>query len=110
MTSVLTACGNWWDLFQWALRNKDGLTQDEAKKLFFALHSKKSSSEPELPPPSPLNDRKREELPRLSGSGEQASQINRLLTYMEETNRRLDRIEANVAHIRQQVDRLVKNL
>ena len=80
----------------WA-RTKDGLNQEEAKKLFFQFR-KKSVLQGKNPEPSDPREPERTEV------GAQ------MVTFMKETSEKLDRIETDIEHLKQQVDKILKKI
>lgn len=88
-----------WLLFA---KSKDGLSQDEAKRLFFQFR-KKDVIKPEDSGPSG-------EAPgpqRGEATGDLSAQMT---SFMRETSRKLDRIETDIDYLKKQVDLILKKI
>ncbi|HPA47063.1 MAG TPA: hypothetical protein PK395_14960 [bacterium] len=78
------------------VRNKDGFTREEAKSLFYRFRQKKT----EEPEEQPDSDQPQDTDARLE----------RIMVYMEETSKKLDRIEDDITFLKDQVADILKRL
>jgi len=78
-------------------RSKDGLSQEEAKKMFFRFR-RKGAPEPAEPEPSE---------PGPTGQGDVPAQM---VTFMRETAQKLDRIETDIDYLKKQVDQILRKI
>lgn len=85
-----------WGLME-AVRNRLGLTREEARRIFNQFRGR--SSEPA--PPSPGKDGPE--------TGEDP-ELREVVRHMRETNQRLDHIEKDLEYLRRQVDRILERL
>ncbi len=79
-----------------ALKNKLGLTKEQAKKMYYQFHSKKS------PGQEPEQDPEKSESPD--------EKISIIIDYMKETSQKLDKIEDDIAYLKDQVNQIIKKL
>ena len=77
-------------------RSREGLSQEEAKKLFFQFRQKNAPSPEEPEPGKP--DAGQEDL------------SERMTTFMHDTAQKLDRIEADIDYLKTQVDKILKKI
>ena len=84
-----------WDSLSFLLKNKFGLTKDAAKKMFYDY---KSKGEPEEEGEDPKQPETIDE------------KMNAIMGYMEETSAKLESIEKDIAHLKQQVEAILKKL
>lgn len=104
MTSVAA------DLFgpnvMFALRNRQGFTKEEAKKLFYNFRSggQKDPEEdnPEKTKPDPAKG--------VVDAKTTEDKIDQIVVYMRETSNKLDRIEDDINFLKEQVDRILEKL
>jgi predicted transcriptional regulator len=83
----------WNALSFFILRNKDGLTKKEAKKVYYSLRGGSSDDEEG-------ND------PEM-----QARQtMDQVLNYMEETSKKLNKMEEDLTYLKRQVDQILRRL
>ncbi len=75
-------------------RNKSGFTREQAKELFYSFRKKKD--EPGSPEPDEAEDTD--------------ARFAKIMDYMEETSKKLDRIEDDVAFLKDQVSAILKRL
>lgn len=80
------------------LKNKFGMSKDEAKNLFFKFRG--SSSEPE-------NNPSKMAAPEPQGTDEKIAVI---LDYMKDTSVKLEKIENDIEFLKEQIDRILKQL
>ncbi|MFH1739684.1 MAG: hypothetical protein ABIH23_11800 [bacterium] len=78
-------------------RNKDGFTKEEAKNIFYRFRQKKSEA-PE------------EEEPGSEEPQDTDARFNKIMVYMEETSKKLDRIEDDISFLKEQVSDILKRL
>lgn len=81
-----------WNIL-YVLRNKLGLTREEARRIFHRFRS----PEPSLP-----------EAPGDSSSD--SPELRELMKHMQETSVRLDRIEKDLIYLKRQVDRILEKV
>jgi hypothetical protein len=81
----------------WA-RNREGMNQDEARKLFFQFRRKDVLRQPE-PEEEPPEEEQRD-------SEVQAQMVS----FMRETSDKLDRIEDDIDYLKKQVDQIIKKI
>jgi len=74
-------------------RNREGLNQEEAKKLFFQFRRKNAPAPGEPEPPSG-----QEEI------------TERMMSFMQDTAQKLDRIEADIDYLKTQVNQILKKI
>ncbi|HOE10688.1 MAG TPA: hypothetical protein PLQ35_15375 [bacterium] len=82
--------------FSFMVRNKDGFTREEAKSLFYRFRQKKTE-EPE-------------EESRSNQPQDTDARLERIMDYMEETSKKLDRIEDDITFLKEQVADILKRL
>ncbi len=75
-------------------RNKSGFTREQAKELFYSF--RKKQDDPESPEPDEPEDTD--------------ARFAKIMDYMEETSKKLDRIEDDVAFLKDQVSAILKRL
>lgn len=75
----------------WA-RSKDGISQEEAKNLFFKFRQK-SVLKPEEPEPV-----------------EEGDLSSKMVVFMQDTAEKLDRIESDINYLKKQVDTILKKI
>lgn len=80
-----------WNIL-WMLRNKLGLTRDEAKRIFYRFRS---------PFPSGPED---------PGGAPESPELREVLKQMHETSLRLDRMEKDLEYLKRQVDRILEKV
>lgn len=78
------------------LKNKLGLSREEAKKVYFQFRNKGNKSNPEEPAK-----------PEPQGTEEKIAVI---MDYMKDTSEKLERIESDIDYLKQQIDRILKQL
>jgi hypothetical protein len=84
----------------WVLKSKEGLTREQARRIFQRYHSpgqRELGEAPEENPSAPTPDR-------------ETHQIQQILHYMEQTTQRLDLIENDIGYIKEKVDAILKRL
>ena len=84
----------------WVLKSREGLTREQAQRIFQRYHSPRQKESPEAPEEGsapPTVDR-------------QTHQIQKILHYMEQTTQRLDLIENDIGYIKEKVDAILKKL
>jgi len=91
------------EIYTWVLKSKEGLTKDEARRIFQRYRSVPKKDSDEQPPDSPDNG----EQPQNSHQERQMAQI---LNYMTETTTRLNQIEDDIGYIKARVDSILKKL
>lgn len=89
-------------LEHWVLKNKEGLTREQARRIFQRYSTPPSTEEAtpnimEGPEPASMAER-------------QSQQISQILKYMEQTTQRLDLIENDIGYIKDKVDAILKKL
>jgi len=95
MASIMGRLGRWGML--WA-RSRDGLSQEEAKKLFFQFR-RKTVPRPEEPKERPASP------------GPDDPDVAREMTrFMRDTTEKLDRIENDINYLKRQVDTILKKI
>lgn len=77
-------------------RSKDGFTPEQAKKLFYDFRKKKPDDSEEAPEPDKPDDTE--------------ARFERIMVYMEDTSRKLDRIESDIELLKEQVTSILKRL
>lgn len=84
----------------WVLKSKEGLTREQARRIFQRYHSpgQKDPAEPQVEGSSPSTPER------------QTHQIQQILHYMEQTTQRLDVIENDIGYIKEKVDAILKKL
>ena len=75
-------------------RKKKGSTREQSKELFYSFRKKKDG--PEEPEPDEPEDTD--------------ARFAKIMDYMEETSKKLDRIEDDVAFLKDQVSAILKRL
>lgn len=77
------------------LRNKFGLSKKDAKKLYYDVKSKgpDDDGDEELESPSSTDDK-----------------LNVIMTYMKETSTKLDKIEEDIAYLKDQVEKILQKV
>lgn len=88
-----------------ALRNRQGFTKEEAKKLFYSFRSggqKNSEENPEKSKPDPAKG--------VVEAKTTEDKIDQIVVYMRETSNKLDRIEDDINFLKEQVDRILEKL
>ncbi len=84
----------------WVLKSKEGLTREQARRIFQRYHGpvqKEQGETPEEGTPAQTPER-------------QTRQIQQILHYMEQTTQRLDLIENDIGYIKEKVDAILKRL
>jgi hypothetical protein len=99
MEFITQRLSKWWLLFA---KSKDGLSPDEAKRLFFQFR-KKDVMKPEEPEPS--GDAPGPERGRAAGD-----LSTQMASFMRETSTKLDRIENDIDYLKKQVDLILKKI
>jgi hypothetical protein len=91
-------------VYAWVLKNKEGLTREEAKRIFLRYRSPGEKTEAGVDPPqtAPTGP--------SAPTDRQAHQIHQILHYMEQTTQRLDVIENDIVYIKERVDAILKKL
>jgi len=84
----------------WA-RSRQGLSQEEAKKLFFQF--RKKSMDGSGPEPEPED----EDRPEADSERALSQQMQ---VFMQETSQKLDRIENDIDYLKNQVDNILKKI
>ena len=89
-------------LFELFARNRDGMSPEEAKDLFFKFRKKRvlRSENFEEPPQS--------EPPKRGAEG--GDPAEQMMTFMRETSAKLDRIEEDIGYLKDQVDKILKKI
>jgi hypothetical protein len=84
------------------LKNKEGLTREQAQRIFQRYHGPgQKDAEAQVPP---------EEVSGASIAERQTRQIHQILQYMEQTTQRLNLIENDISYIKEKVDLILKRL
>jgi len=78
-------------------RSREGLNQEEAKKLFFRFRDK---GKPKPDPSEPAE-------PSPEGGQDLSRQM---ITFMRDTAQKLDRIEADIDYLKEQVDKILMKI
>ncbi|MBE7488723.1 MAG: hypothetical protein KJ050_06705 [Candidatus Omnitrophica bacterium] len=78
-------------LESWVLRNKEGLTREQARRIFQRYTTPQAAGE-------------------ATPAERQSQQITQILQYMEQTTQRLDLIENDIGYIKDKVDAILKKL
>lgn len=84
----------------WVLKSKEGLTREQARRIFQRYHSPGQREQGEVP-----GEGASEPVPER-----QTQQIQQILHYMEQTTQRLDLIENDIGYIKEKVDTILKRL
>lgn len=90
--------------YAWVLKNKEGLTREEAKRIFLRYRSPGEKADGNTDPSSQA-----ESVPPPN-TDRQAHQIHQILHYMEQTTQRLDVIENDIVYIKERVDAILKKI
>ncbi|MCG3198325.1 MAG: hypothetical protein HUU16_03200 [Candidatus Omnitrophica bacterium] len=86
----------------WVLKSKEGLTRDQAKRIFQRYWAKETPTSEKESSAAPAAVESRDE--------RQARQIGQILSLMEQTTQRLEVIETDIATIKEKVDSILKRL
>ena len=78
------------------VRGKNGFTPEEAKRLFYSFRRKKRETPEDVPGPNKPDDTE--------------ARFEKIMVYMEETSKKLDRIESDIEFLKQQVASILKRL
>ena len=91
-------------LIQLIEKNKMGLTRDEAKEIFYRFRSKAPKTPPEDQKETPSGG---------SGAGYDPNvhqKLEVLMGYMQDTSKKLDRIENDLVHLKSQVEKILQKI
>ncbi len=84
------------------LKNKTGLTKTQAQKLFYDYKNKGNDEDNEK------KSGQEQKQPKEQGNIDQ--KISMIMNYMQETSIKLDQIEKDISHLREQVDRILEKI
>lgn len=99
LVATLEHVGSFLDeVLDWVLKSKQGLTRDEARRIFQRYRAPvKEGEEAQESVAAPAEERT-------------TGQASRLMSYMEQTNLRLDQIETDLVYIKERVDQILRKL
>lgn len=86
----------------WVLKSKEGLTRDQAKRIFQRYHGHGTEEQDQ--------SKNGVETASTDSAEQQSRQIQRVLQYMELTTQRLNLIESDIGYIKEKVDAILKKL
>lgn len=86
----------------WVLKSKEGLTKDQAKRIFQRYWTKDTAGA--------QGDAHADPAAAESRDDRQSRQIGQILSLMEQTTQRLEVIETDIATIKDKVDSILKRL
>lgn len=90
------------EVYAWVEKNRIGLTREDAKRIFHRYRAEKG------PAPTDTSPDTGQQPP--AEQDPQARQISQILSYMEDTNHRLDQIENDIGYIKDRVDAILRKL
>lgn len=85
------------------LKNKLGLTKNQAQKLFYDYKNKGKDENPE-------NGSKEQQPGQPEDQGNVEQKISMIMNYMQETSTKLDQIEKDISYLKEQVDRILEKI
>lgn len=92
----ISVCDLLQDWMVYMARSKDGFTPEQAKQLFYGFRKRKQEAAEGHRGPGNKNDVE--------------DRFEKIMAYMEETSRKLDRIEKDIEYLKEQVARILRRL
>ncbi|MBI1387701.1 MAG: hypothetical protein GC154_04570 [bacterium] len=86
------------------LKNKFGLTKDQAQKMFYDYKNKGQEQDPDQQGGDPKGD------PKEAASGTVEQKISLIMGYMKETSTKIDQIERDITYLKEQVDKILQKI